>query len=133
MSDIFIVSTNIFQKIILTTPYSTNIVPSLYRHNYCVIDEYLLISTDCVPVSESGVIKSQPGFATGSGVDFNYLTFLDICSQATLFRHVNDGTRAVRLPSTLSIGKCTYQYLYVRLSHYFYGYNISLYFDLDKL
>ena len=66
-------------------------------------------------------------------MDFKYLTFLDICSQANPFFYVNDGTRAVRLPSTLSIGRCTYNNLYVRLNHYVYGYNISLYFDIVKL
>ena len=73
---------------------------------------------DSIPVS--GVISSKSGSVTGSGMDFNYLKFLDICSQANLFRYVNDDTRAVTLPSTLSIGRCTYNNLYVRLNHYFY-------------
>ena len=105
MSDIFI--------------YSISIDYSGHSYIYYVLDEYLFISTDCIPVFGSGVKKSKPGSVTGSGMDFTYLTFLDICLEANIFRYVDDGTRAVRLPSTLSIGRCTYENLYVRLSLYF--------------
>ena len=74
---------------------------------------YLLGSTDIIPGLGSGDIKSKPG------MHFKYLRFLDICTQAELFRYVNDDTIAVTLPSTLTIGKCSYHNLYVRLSHYF--------------
>ena len=116
-----------------TNTFQKTIWPSLYSHSYCIFDEYLLVSTGFVPGSGFEVIKSKPGSVTESGVDFNYLRFLDMCSQANLFRYVNDGTRAVRLPSTLHIGRCTYNNFYVILSHYVYGYDITLYFDLDKL
>ena len=70
-------------------------------------------------MSRPGVIKSKPGSVTGSGMDFKHLTFLDICSQANPFYDVDDDTKEVRLPSTLNIGRCTYNNLYVRLNHYF--------------
>ena len=85
-----------------------------------MFNEYLLVSTGFIPGPKPGVIKSKQGSVTGSGMDFKYLKFLDICLEANLYRYVDDGTREVRLPSTLNIGRCTYHNLYVRLSHYFY-------------
>ena len=76
---------------------------------------YLFGSTDVIPGLGSGAIESKPG----SGMHFKYLRFLDICSQAELFRH--ERTRVVTLPSTFTIGRCSYHNLYVRLSHYFCG------------
>ena len=39
---------------------------------------------------------------------FKYLTFLDLDLQANIFNNIDDGTRAVGLPSSFNIGRSTY-------------------------
>ena len=43
-----------------------------------------------------------------------YLTFLDLGLQANVFSNIDDGTRAVGLPSLFIFGRSTYHTLYVR-------------------
>ena len=75
---------------------------------------YLLISG-----SRSEVINSGSPLVSGSYMYSKYLTFLDICFEANIFRYVNDGTEAVRFPFPFNIGRHTYRTLYVRFSQYF--------------
>ena len=71
--------------------------------------------------------------STGSGMDFKYLTFLDLGSQTNIFNNVDDGVIAIELPSTLNVGKYIFNSLNVRLNPHISWYHISLYFDLGKL
>ena len=59
------------------------------------------------------LIDSQLRPVFGSGMPSQYLTFLDICSQFNIFSYVNDGTRAVELPSSFSFGRISYNNIYV--------------------
>ena len=43
-----------------------------------------------------------------------YLTFLDLGLQTNVFSNIDDGTRAVGLPSSFNFGRSTYHTLYVR-------------------
>ena len=64
-------------------------------------------------------------------MESKYLTFLDFGLHADIFRNVDDGTRAVWLPSIFSIGIYTFHILYVRFNCKFLYYSVII--DLDKL
>ena len=53
-------------------------------------------------------------FVFVSGLGLKQLTFLDLSLQTKFFGNVDDGTRAVELPSSFNIGRSTYHTLYVR-------------------
>ena len=82
---------------------------------------YFFISTDFVLRTGSIVKDSESQSVSGSRMHSKYLTFLDICSQFNIFQYVNNGTRAVELPSSFSFGRITYDKVYVSLSPYYYG------------
>ena len=56
-------------------------------------------------------------------MESKYLTFFDLGLQAKIFRNVDDGSRAVELPSPLNIGRQTFHTLYVKFTCYFCGIN----------
>ena len=98
-----------------------------------IIIIYVLISTESVSGSGSGDMISESGSESGSGIGSEYLAFIDLGIQTNIFSNIDDGTRAVGLPSAFSIGRHTYNTLYVRCSYSLLSYHISLSFDLDKL
>ena len=73
------------------------------------------------------------GSGLGTGSEFKYLTFQDLGLQAKIFRNVDDGSRAVGLPSPLNIGRQSFHTLYVRCSCKCLWCQFCVYFDIDKL
>ena len=87
---------------------------------------FILISTELVSGSGSGDMISESGLESGSGIGSEYLPFIDLGFQTNIFSNIDDGTRVVGLPSAFSIGRDTYNTLYVRCSYSLLLYHISL-------
>ena len=83
---------------------------------------YILISTELVSGSGYGDKISEPG----SGIGSEYLPFIDLGFQTNIFSNIDDGTRVVGLHSPFSIGRDTYNTLYVKCSYSLLLYHISL-------
>ena len=98
-----------------------------------IIMIYILISTESLSGSGSGDMISESGSESGSGIGSEYLAFIDLGFQTNIFSNIDDGTRAVGLPSAFSIGRHTYNTIYVSCTYFHLSYHINLFFHLDKL